>query len=372
MSTENYQHDLYKHVENVQDADAVAYAFVNPEKTVFFPYKQQKVEAHEIKADILYTGLCLSDSHHGRGQWNPNVPYPMAPGHEIIAEVVEVGADVKDFKKGDKVAFGTTRLCCDKCKYCKMEKEPLCIGLEGSKRQEKMTYNYQWGGYSTQLIQPASHFFKLKENVKLDKAAPLLCAGVTVYNPIDLYCKPGMKTAVVGIGGLGHLAVQFLSKLGYEVDAITTSIENEKLYKELGAKNVVNSKDPEALAKSNKAYDFIINTSPSGKNYDDILSLVAPGGYLCQVGLPYVSDKISFTCMLLVANEINIVGSLVGSRSVTQRMLDICVDKDIYPITEMFEFEDFPKALDKLEHGKPHFRCVVNCKNYAEKNGLKK
>lgn len=369
---EQYDHPLYKHVDKIKDADAVAYAYVNTDKQMFFPYTQPKLEPNEIRANILFTGLCYTDVTKGRSKFFP-VTYPLAPGHEIIAEVSEVGSDVKNFKKGEKVAFGTLRHCCGECKHCSNEKEPLCQKISNKGREEKATYGYHWGGFSTQLQQPADFFFKLKDNVKLEKAAPLLCAGITVYNPIKQHAKPGMKTAVVGIGGLGHLAVMFLKKMGYEVDAITTSISNEEFYKkDLGANNVVDLKNPDSMKKHANQYDFIINTSPKGDCIDHLLDLCAPGAYFCQVGAPAFKDKMNFTCMNVVAKEIHLVGSFIGSRKTIQEMLDFCVDNDIYPLVETYDFCDFPKAFDKLEFGKPHFRCVVDCRDYAEKNGLVK
>lgn len=365
---EHYEHDLYKYTEDKKNADAVAYAFLNKEKMIFFPYKQPHLDADEIRANVLYAGLCLSDSKHGRAKWGGSL-YPLAPGHEIIAEVSEVGTEVKDFKKGDKVAFGTMRHCCGKCRYCLEGKEPLCTET-GTKRKEKFTYNYQWGGYSTQLQQPASFFFKLPKNLKIEKAAPLLCAGITVYAPIKKYAKKGMKTAVIGIGGLGHLALQFLHKMGYEVDAITTSKDKEKFIKELGADRVINSTDPSELAKVQGSYDLIINTSPTSKNFEEMLLLTARSGFFIQVGAPSIDEKVSFIVNTLILNEIVLTGSVVGSRDAVREMLEFCSEKDIYPIVEEFPFEEFPKAFDKLENGKPIFRCVVDCGKYSKANGL--
>jgi len=337
---------------------------------VFFPYKQPKLDPEEIRANILYTGLCHSDVLHSRALWNPNPIYPSTPGHEIIGEVSEVGENVKNFKKGDKVGFGTMRGCCEKCKFCVLDREVLCLKQPNTKKNELFTYGYQFGGYSTQLQQPASHFFKLSDKIELDKAAPLLCAGVTVYNPIKLYCKPGFKTAVIGIGGLGHLAVMMLSKLGHEVDAITSSNEKDEFIKGLGATGILNYKNKDELAKGKGQYDFIINTSPSSDGFDDFVSLTAKGGYFCQVGAPPVEQYAQFKLGKLVGPEIHLVGSNVGSRKVVQEMLDFCAENKIYPLVETFDFEDFEKALDRLENGRPIFRCVVKVSDYAKKNGL--
>jgi len=363
---QTYEHSLYKYTKEIKDADAVGFTAVNPEKFDFFPYKHPKLEAGEIRANILYTGLCHSDSLHARSKWFP-CPYPCTPGHEIIAEVSEVGTDVKDFQKGDKVGFGTMRWVCDSCKNCKQNRETICLS---DSQEEKLTYGYHFGGYSTTLQQPASHFFKLPSNLNLEKAPPLLCAGITVYSPMLKYLKPGMKTAVIGIGGLGHLACQFLSKLGHEVSAVSHSPEKFQFYKQFGVTNIVNLKSPEDIKKNAGAFDFIINTVPDNTNFTTYLSLTAKGGTFVQVGVAEATQNINFPTFLLVANEINLVGSLVGTRQDINCMLKLCAEKDIYPVIEMFSFEDFPKALDKLENGKPIFRCVVDVEKYSKSKGL--
>lgn len=362
---EKYDHDLYKYVNDIKEADAVAYSWVNKEKAVFFPYKSSKLEDDEIRANILYAGLCHSDCFTVRSLWRP-AKYPIAPGHEIIAEVSEVGKNITKFKKGDKVGFGTIRKVCDNCDYCKNNKEPLCQNI----KENKFTFGYHWGGYSTLLQQPGNFFFKLPEKLDLARSAPLFCAGITVYNPIKQYVKKGMKAAVIGVGGLGHLAVQFLAYLGCsEVVGVTNSLNKEKFIKDLGATGVILSEE-EDFKKNAGKFNFIINTLPVSKGMDKYLSLTAPGGYFCQVGVPDVTEKVEFCINPLVVNEIHLVGSLVGSRADIEEMLQICADNNIYPICEQFEFEDFDKAFDRLENGRPIFRCVVDCGKYSKKTNL--
>ena len=242
-----------------------------------------------------------------------------------------------------------------------MNKEPLC----SDSSRDRFTYGLHWGGYSTHLQQPAKFFFKLPENLDLKRSAPLLCAGIAVYNPIKQYLKPGFKTAVIGIGGLGHLAIQFLAKMGHEVTAVTSTIEKEKFIKSLGATAVITLKDNNIFQNHQGKYDFVINTVPDSVNFETYLSLTAPCGYFVQSAMPDISDNISFNTFSLVYNEIHVVGSLSGSRADTKEMLDFCAKNNIYPVIEEFSFEDFPKALDKLENGKPIFRCVVNCGEYS-------
>lgn len=360
-----YEHKIYKHQTDEKNADAVAWCYTSAKHFEKFPYKQPALGPNEVRARMLYAGLCLSDSHTGRCKWGP-ANFPLAPGHENIGEVEAVGENVKDFKKGDKVAFGTMRDCCGECQYCLTGKEPLCQA-EGL---TKFTYGEYWGGYSTHLQQPASHFFKIPEGMDLKRAAPLLCAGITVYNPIKQYLKPGMKTAVIGVGGLGHLAVKFFSKMGHECTGVTTSMEKEDFIKSLGATDVMTLSDPEMRKKHFMKYDLIINTIPVAGNFDEYMKLLAPSGTMVQVGFPDVSEKIEISPLYLVKNELKLVGSLVGSRNEIVEMLDYCNKNDIYPICEEFAFENFDKALDRLENGKPIFRCVVDCGTFSQANGL--
>jgi len=360
------EHPLYKQSDE-KEADACAFAFTSPTTFEKFPYRLPALENEELRAIVLYAGLCLSDSLHCRGKWGGSY-YPIAPGHEIIGVVEAVGAKVTGFKKGDKVAFGTLRDVCEECRFCKMNKEPLCTDLT----RDKFTYGLHWGGYSTHLQQPAKFFFKLPENLDLAKSAPLLCAGITVYNPIKQYLKPGFKTAVIGIGGLGHLAVQFLAKMGHEVTAVTSTLEKENFIKSLGATSVITISDEKVFQDHQHQYDLIINTVPASENFQKYVSLTAPCGYFVQTGVPDVTENISLNALFLVMKETHIVGSLVGSRADTNEMLDFCAKNDVYPMVEEFAFEDFPKALERLEHGKPIFRCVVNCGEYSKKYGLQK
>lgn len=357
-NAEHYDHNIYKKVDQ-KEADATAWAFVNEKKFTKIPFKFPELGADELRADILYAGLCLSDSLHGRSNWGP-ATYPLAPGHEIIGEVVKVGSNVKDFKVGDKVAFGTMRSCCGKCKYCQRGSEPCCTAVDPD---DKFTYGKFWGGYATQLQQPADHFFHVPKNLDLAKSAPLLCAGITVYNPIKKFITKGDKCAVIGVGGLGHVAVQFLSKMGYDVTGVTTSLDKKDLILGLGAKDVLNINDGKQVSSHNGKYDFIINTTPTGGDgFNKYLALAAPQGKFIQVGLPDQSALMTTSLGPIVINELQFIGSVVGSRGDINEMLELCAKENIYPMVEEFGFEQFPEALDKLENGKPKFRCVVNVK----------
>jgi D-arabinose 1-dehydrogenase-like Zn-dependent alcohol dehydrogenase len=292
--------------------------------------------------------------------------YPLVPGHEFVCEVAEVGSNVTGFKKGEKVGFGTKRACCGTCAVCLSGDDELCSDVK-----DDLTYGRYFGGYSTQVQQPYDFFFKLPETFKLNLGSPLFCAGITTFYPIQKYYKPGMKCAVVGIGGLGHLAIKFLHKLGAYTAAFTTSEKKIQSIKDLGADEVIVSTKEEEMKKAAGKFDLLLYTVPSVDKFEMYLATVAKKGICVLLGVGENND-IKFNYFPLLKKEIKVVGSLVGPRGAIKNMVDFCNEKDVYPICEEYDFEDLPKAFDKLENGKPHFRCVVNVKDWAKKHGFRK
>jgi len=363
--TENYEHKLYKYCD-IKEADAVAWAFVSTDKLVQFPFKFQEMKDDEIRINIWYSSLCLSDSHTVRGKWGP-CKYPISPGHEVVGEVSLVGKNVQDFKKGDIVGFGCMRDRCDKCKYCLTGKETLC------RDKADFVLDTYWTGYATAMQQPARFFFHLPEGFKYERASPLFCAGITTYYPIERYLTLDVKTTgVIGCGGLGHLAIQYLHKMGKHVTAFTTSEKKRELLTKLGADKIVISKDPKQMKEAADSIEFLMNTISSDTDFQPYISCVQRGGKFIQVGTPALNDNMEININSLVANEIQIIGSIIGPRQSIKNMIDFCFKNDVYPICEEYPFEKFPEAFEKLEHGSPFFRIVINVKDFAEKNGFKK
>lgn len=347
-------HPTYKFVRP-EEADAIAWVFVDKDNMKKVPFKFPPIKPNEARAKVTYTGLCHSDCHTVRGDWGPCL-HPIAPGHEIVGVITQVGADVKDLQVGDRVGFGAQRESCGECEFCKLGNEQLCRG----KIEQLWTYGDKyWGGYATHVQHPANFFFKLPKNLPEDKIPPLFCAGVTTYAPLARYAKPGQQVAILGIGGLGHLAVKYAKAMGCVVTGFTTSKDKEKFILELGADRVVVSTE-ENLKKEAKKYHFVLNTLPEGDRINDYVSLVRPLGTFCQVGIPAFGKPLPFNPGLLIFGQINYVGSAIGSRKDVKDMLEFSSKHNILPLCEQFDFEEFPQAYDKLLNGKPKFRCVVD------------
>jgi D-arabinose 1-dehydrogenase-like Zn-dependent alcohol dehydrogenase len=361
---ENYDHELFKHVEKIEDADAVGWVFVNTKKYVLFPYKLPELNPKDIKVNITYSGICLSDSFHPRGVWG-HWDFPSCMGHEIMGIVSEVGSDVTEFKKGDRVAVGPQRSCCESCKWCLDKRENLCQNTK-----EKDTYGKQWGGFSTHIIISENFTFKIPDELDEKLAAPLMCAGITVYNAIVKYAKSGDKIAVLGVGGLGHLAIQYAHKMGYSVTGVDIKEEMFDFMKKLGADDVISFNDDEALEAHSGKFNLVINTLPISNKFETLFRLTGLRGTFVQVGCGNIKDRLPVEPFILITREINFVGSLNGTREEMAKMLEDSCKLQVYPICDHYDFEEFPKAFDKLENGKPFFRCILNVEEFSKKNNL--
>ena len=356
-------HPIYKKSEPSK-AEALGWVFSSPEKFEKYYFKFPDLGKDEVRARIIYSSLCHTDSLTARSKWG-KVDYPMCVGHEIIAELVKVGDEVKDLKVGDKVAFGPFRTCCGECKWCQKGWTHAC----DMDLNTKFLYGKYFGGYATHIQQPATLCFKLPDGLDLAKAAPLLCAGITTYLPLALYSDKTSKVAVYGIGGLGHLAVQFAAKMTAEVHAFTRDKSKEDVIMNLGAKKVVLWDEFYKRDKIEREYDLIINTLPFWPPQEQVqkwLSSLAPYGKLILVGVPESNQEMIIDARCLVFTHNSVIGSLVGGRKHTEEMLQFCKNNDVHAICEYYDFEEFPQALEKLEHGHPHFRCVVYVEDAAK------
>eukprot|EP01016_Furgasonia_blochmanni_P052980 TRINITY_DN8509_c0_g1_i18.p1 TRINITY_DN8509_c0_g1~~TRINITY_DN8509_c0_g1_i18.p1 ORF type:complete len:464 (+),score=125.31 TRINITY_DN8509_c0_g1_i18:163-1554(+) len=362
-----FEHPLYKPCP-LAEADGVAWIWPDTKSMIPTPFKFPPLKSGEIRGNIIYTGLCYTDVHQARGDLGAQ-PLPIVPGHEVYAKVTAVGPDVKNVKVGDRVGYGFQGNCCDKCEYCTSTVDNLCQSLTPD---QYTLSNVRWGGYATAIQQPERFAIKIPDGVPDEDVPNLMCAGITLYAPIARHCKPGMKVAVLGIGGLGHMGVQFASKYGCHVTAFSGSPDKDGLIKSLGAENIINSKDAAAVKAARSQFDVVLNTLPGadGATNTAFLDLAKPNGAVVWLGLHPGTEFASL--FPLVFKQINLVGSFIGSAKELREMLEFAAKHKIRPITEVFAFEDFPKAFDKLENGRPKFRCIVDCQAYAKKVGLLK
>ena len=349
-------HPTYKFVDE-KEADAFAWIFVDDHS----PMKKVAIKLPELKPDevrikVTYTGLCHSDLHSVRGHWGP-AAYPLAPGHEIVGRVTHLGSEVKNLQIGDVVGLGGARQCCNKCASCTHEMEQLCDSKE---LEQQYTYGPKfWGGYMTSIQHPQDFFIKVPKELPEDKVPPLFCAGITLYAPIARYAKPGQNVAVLGIGGLGHLGVMYAKAWGCNVTAFTTSKEKEAFIKKLGADRVVIS-NTESYQQEAGKYDLVLNTLPGADDSINFVGLTAKRGTFVQLGAPPLGTNFQISPFQFMMGHSTFTGSGGGNRKETREMLEFSAKHNILPLCETFDFDDFPKAFDRLEHGKPIFRCVVD------------
>lgn len=339
-----------------EEANVFCWGVKAPKAPLERLYFKVPLEKDEVRIKVQYAGLCHSDCFKVNQEWGKNFLYPLVPGHEIIAEVEKVGSAVTKFKPGDQVCFGVYRDCCGSCAACKRGDDQLCSGYP-----YKTTYDPYLGGYSSHMHVKESFVFKMPPRLDKKRAAPILCAGATVYAPLKRLYKPGIRCGVVGIGGLGHMAVQVADKLGMHVVAISGSPDKEPETRKMGAKEFVNSKNEADMKRisTTEQLDLIINTAfmPDVSKY---MFALRPGGCFIQVALPEVDKPVMFSNMDLVANQKIFIGSDVGNRKEVEETLQFCEANDVHPIVENFSWSDFPKAYQRLHESKAKYRCVVD------------
>ena len=326
--------------------------------------ERRAVGADDVKIDITYSGVCHSDIHTARNEWNGST-YPVVPGHEIIGRVVEVGNGVSRHKVGDLVGVGCMVDSCQTCSSCQKDLEQFCENgatftynspdkhLEG-----KQTY----GGYSTSVVVDEKFVLRIPENLDEAATAPLSCAGVTTWSPLRHWnVKKGDKVGVVGLGGLGHMGVKFANALGAYVVMITTSPEKGKDAKRLGAQEVLISKDEDAMKKHQNSFDFILNTIPVGHEMDPYLGLLKIDSTMVLVGA--VEPLKPFHGGNIIGGRKRIAGSLIGGIKETQEMLDFCGEHNITSDIELINMQDINTAYDRVTSNDVKYRFVIDMKS---------
>lgn len=344
---------------SIEEADALGFGLSQKgEKQFdFIPFKIPELQDDEVLIKVNYTGICHTDPYWAREEWGEFVHYPCVPGHEIIGTVKKVGKNVTKFKVGDHVGYGFKANACGGCEKCKHGLDNLC------QIPDSVTFHKHFGGWATHYVGKESHGHFIPESVPLEKAANLFCAGVTVYAPMARHLKAGMKIGVAGIGGLGHLAVQFGHHMGCYVTGITGTESKKQEILDLGADDVMLIKDIPAN-QGKELLDAIIICFSDG-DFDQYIKLLKMRGIFIVVGLPPADRPNRIDMNNVVLNEIKIVGSVVGSDDEIQATLEFAGKYKVFPTIEYFNWDDFPKALNKLDNGRPRYRMTV--KVHSEK-----
>ena len=328
-----------------------SYAVKEPKgKLVPFSYESGELSPENIDIKVSYCGLCHSDMSMMNNDWGMT-QYPIVPGHEIIGEIVAVGNAVKNLKVGDKVGLGWMSSSCMSCSQCMSGDHNLCANSEG-------TIIGRHGGFAEYVRSHWSWAIPIPEGMDLSKAGPLLCGGITVFSPIFLSnLKPTDSVGVIGIGGLGHLAIKFLKHWGCDVIAFSSNPSKKDEILSMGANKVINSKDSEELKSVSGKLKFILNTTNVSLDWDSYLTALSPKGKLHTVGA--VLEPMQIPAFSLIMGDKSVGGSPIGSPEIIRIMLDFCNRHNIYPNVEEFPMEEVNEAIEHLDQGKARYRIVL-------------
>jgi uncharacterized zinc-type alcohol dehydrogenase-like protein len=342
-------------------------AFAAPSATeplVKSTIERREVGPKDVLITIAYSGICHSDIHTVRGDWGP-VQYPLVVGHEIVGTVAEVGSDVTLHRVGDRVGVGCMVNSCRECENCLNGVEQYCLkGNTGTYAAVDADGTITQGGYSTHVVVVEDFVLKVPESIPFDAAAPLLCAGITTYSPLAHWnAGPGKRVAVVGMGGLGHMAVKIAHAMGAEVTVLSQALSKRDDGLRLGADSYFATNDPttfEALADS---FDLIINTVSASIDINAYLSLLSFNGTLVSVGAP--AEPLPVQAFSLFANRRSFAGSTIGSIGETQEMLDFCAEHSIAPETELVSADQINEAYERVLASDVRYRFVIDIATLA-------
>ena len=337
------------------------YAVSGPEAAFEpFDFERRELGPADILIEILYCGICHSDIHQVRGEWG-NSNYPMVPGHEIVGRVVKIGGDVTKFAEGDIAGIGCFVDSCRECSPCKDGFEQFC------QKQAAFTYNGTemdrvtptYGGYSNKYVIDEAYALKVAGDQELSGVAPLLCAGITTYSPLKRFnVGKGQKVGVVGLGGLGHMAVKFAVSMGAEVTVFSTSPSKEADALKLGAHHFVVTKNPENLVPLAGTFNFILDTVSADHDLSMYLSLLGIRGSMVVVGVP-VNPAAVHSMSLIMGNK-TLAGSLIGGIPETQEMLDYCAEHNIASDVEVIPINRVAEAYDRTIKSDVRYRFVID------------
>lgn len=327
-----------------------------------FQFKRRDVGDRDILIKIDYCGVCHSDLHQVRNEWGNSI-YPMVPGHEIVGHVVQIGKDVKKFKVGDLAGVGCMVDSCRTCDSCKKGLEQFCL------KQPAWTYNSTemdrktptYGGYSNQIVVDKKYVLKISPKLELAAVAPLLCAGITTYSPLRHWnTKKGDRVGVVGLGGLGHMAVKLAAAMGAEVTMLSSSTSKEADARRLGAHAFALTSDEETFKRLAGHFDLIIDSVSAAHDLNKYLGLLRIEGALVLLGVPPQPAEVG--AFGLITGRKTLSGSLIGGIAETQEMLDFCAEKGITSDIEIIPIQKINEAYERMLRGDVHYRFVIDMK----------
>ena len=317
-----------------------------------FEYEPKELGPKDIEVAITHCGICHSDIHLIDNDWQMS-SYPLVPGHEIVGTVKVVGSQVTNHKVGDRVGIGWQRSACLECESCIKGDENLC-----SKNQATCVGNY--GGFAEFIRTDSNFAFRIPDGLSSENTAPLLCGGITVFSPLKLYVKPQMHVGIIGVGGLGHMAVQFAKAFGCEVTVFSSSANKLEETIKFGAHNFILSTDKSQMKKAVKSLDFILTTATANLDWENYLSMLKPDGRLTFVGAP--SEPIKVSVFSLIGGRKTISGSPIGGRTTMNEMLEFVVRHDIAAKTESVPLIEVNAAIERVRQNKARYRMVLKNK----------
>jgi alcohol dehydrogenase (NADP+) len=321
--------------------------------------KRREVGPHDVLIEIKYAGICHSDIHTVRGDWGPQ-HYPLVPGHEIAGIVAEVGSAVTRHAVGDRVGVGCMVDSCGECANCTAGDEQYCLnGMVGTYGATDRDGSITQGGYSTHVVVTEDFVLKIPEGIDLDVAAPLLCAGITTYSPLHRWgAGPGKKVAVVGLGGLGHMAVKIAHAMGAEVTVLSQSLKKREDGLRLGADQYHATSDDTTFTDLAGSFDLIINTVSAPIDVNAFLGLVTVGGALVNVGAP--AEPLPVNASALIGGRRSFAGSMIGGIPETQQMLDFCAEHGIGAEIEVIAADRVNDAYERVLASDVRYRFVID------------
>ena len=330
--------------------------------TPLAPFKidRRTPNAHDVQIEILYCGVCHSDIHQARNEWGGST-FPMVPGHEIVGRVTSVGNKVTKFKAGDLAGVGCFVDSCRECENCKQGVEQYCDGgMTGTYNgKERGTGAPTYGGYSTQIVVDENYVLSISDKLPLAGVAPLLCAGITTYSPLKYVgVSKGHKVAVLGLGGLGHMAVKFAVAFGAEVTMLSSSPSKKADAEKLGAHHFALTSDADTMKSLANTFDFILNTVSAQHDYSMYLNLLRNNGTMIVVGVPPTPATVP--AIQLIMKRKSIIGSLIGGIKETQEMLDYCAEHNIVSEVEVINADQINEAYERMLKGDVRYRFVID------------